>query len=60
MIPPMTKTETIRKTGTCSSCAAEIFLVPNGLHFKWVTDPEKRWTWHCGSDPRFPTQAHRP
>jgi hypothetical protein len=47
-------------TETCARCGATIYLVGSGNHFKWVTNPGKADTWHCGNDPDFPVRTHAP
>jgi hypothetical protein len=42
---------------TCKHCGRAISLVPWGKHYKWV---DGRMSWHCGSDPAFPTRTHAP
>jgi hypothetical protein len=44
----------------CAECGQPITLISSGLHYKWVTDPTRAETWHCGSDPLFPVKAHAP
>jgi hypothetical protein len=45
---------------TCGRCAATIYLVRTGDHYKWLTNPEKENTWHCGNDILHPELAHAP
>jgi hypothetical protein len=48
------------KVSDCRSCGATIYLIPSGKHYKWVTDPKRALSWHCGDDPGFPVKAHEP
>jgi ssDNA-binding Zn-finger/Zn-ribbon topoisomerase 1 len=44
----------------CFRCGRTIVLVPSGGHYKWVDNAAKANSWHCGNDPRYPLQSHRP
>jgi hypothetical protein len=44
----------------CDACGKDITLVPNGKHYKWVTDESKSGSWHCGNDRNYPVRAHAP
>jgi hypothetical protein len=44
----------------CKDCGAKIYLARVGLHYKWLTNPRKRDSWHCGNDPDFPVRSHAP
>lgn len=55
---------TIDKRARCTSCNANIFLVRFGQHYKWVTNPAKRDTWHCNTATyptrEWPVRTHQP
>jgi hypothetical protein len=44
----------------CARCGNQITLVAAGKHYKWVTNPAKADSWHCGNDPLFSVRAHAP
>jgi len=46
----------------CMNCGRRIYLVPtpSGKSAKWVTNPDRADTWHCGNDPEFPVRSHAP
>jgi hypothetical protein len=51
------------KTGTCERCGRQVYFAACGLHFKWLADPtnpKDSASWHCGTDPHFPTMVHNP
>lgn len=58
--PVTRRAKEIVKSDICERCGARIHLVSTGLHYKWVTDPNRPVTFHCGHDPAKPVLGHAP
>jgi hypothetical protein len=61
-LPPTPEAPSEPRRSTCARCGFRITFVPSTefTSGKWLSNPRRPASWHCGTDPAFPVRGHVP